>query len=88
MHEHAVRPGQLRRVRSHVHDEPARYRLRVLLAGLSPTAVDVCPSVNLALTRLDAFTPDLIIVNLPEPDASEAVRRLFGPLIPAARPFR
>ena len=49
---------------------------RVLLTGLSPSAVDVCPSVNLALTRLDTFTPDLIIVNLPEPDAGDAVRRL------------
>jgi two-component system cell cycle sensor histidine kinase/response regulator CckA len=49
---------------------------RVLLNGLHPTAVDVCPSINLALSRLDAFTPDLIIVNLPEPDASDATRRL------------
>ncbi|BCS31332.1 hypothetical protein TBR22_A05320 [Luteitalea sp. TBR-22] len=49
---------------------------RVLLAGLSPSAVDVCPTVNLALTRLESFPPDLVIVNLPEPDAGEAVRRL------------
>jgi signal transduction histidine kinase len=49
---------------------------RVLLNGLHPTAVDVCPSINLALSRLDTFTPDLIIVNLPEPDASDATRRL------------
>ena len=49
---------------------------RVLLAGFSPAAVDVCPSVNLALTRLDLFRPDLIIVNLPEPEASDAVTRL------------
>ena len=49
---------------------------RVLLHGLHPTAVDVCPSVNLALGRLETFTPDLIIVNLPQPDASEALRRL------------
>ncbi|HTV00890.1 MAG TPA: hypothetical protein VMF13_10145, partial [Luteitalea sp.] len=49
---------------------------RVLLHGLHPTAVDVCPSVTLALGRLESFTPDLIIVNLPQPDASEALRRL------------
>ena len=49
---------------------------RVLLNGLHPTAVDVCPSINLALSRLNSFTPDLIIVNLPEPDASDATRRL------------
>lgn len=49
---------------------------RVLLTGFSPSAVDVCPSVNLALARLDDFAPDLIIVNLPEPDARDAVRRL------------
>ena len=49
---------------------------RVLLTGLHPSAVDVCPSVHLALTRIDAFPPDLIIVNLAEPDASDAVRRL------------
>jgi hypothetical protein len=49
---------------------------RVMLAGLSPSAVDVCPTVNLALSRLEAFPPDLVIVNLPEPDAADAVRRL------------
>jgi len=49
---------------------------RVLLTGWHPSAVDVCPSVHLALTRIDAFPPDLIIVNLAEPDASDAVRRL------------
>ena len=41
---------------------------RVLLSGLHPSAVDVCPSVNLALSRLDTFPPDLVIVNLPERD--------------------
>ncbi len=49
---------------------------RVLLTGFSPSAVDVCPTVHLAIARLDAFTPDLIIVNLPEPDAGDAVERL------------
>ena len=49
---------------------------RVLLSGLHPSAVDVCPSVNLTLTRLDDFPPDLVIVNLPERDAGDAVRRL------------
>ncbi len=49
---------------------------RVLLTGISPSAVDVCPTVHLAIARLDAFTPDLIIVNLPEPDAGDAVLRL------------
>ena len=39
---------------------------RVLLSGLHPSAVDVCPSVNLALTRLETFPPDLVIINLPE----------------------
>jgi hypothetical protein len=36
----------------------------------------VCPSVGLALSRLDAFPPDLVIVNLPHPDAEAAVRTL------------
>lgn len=49
---------------------------RVLLTGLNPSAVDVCPSVDLALARLDVFPPDLIVVNVPEPAASEAVARL------------
>lgn len=49
---------------------------RVLLTGLHPSAVDVCPSVELALARLDTFPPDLVIVNLPEPEAAAAVRRL------------
>ena len=49
---------------------------RVLLSGLHPSAVDVCPSVTLALSRLDSFPPDLVIVNLPERDAGDAVRRL------------
>src|SRR6478735_1467714 len=49
---------------------------RVLLSGLHPSAVDVCPSVNLALTRIETFPPDLVIVNLPERDAGDAVRRL------------
>lgn len=51
---------------------------RVLLTGLHPSAVDVCPSVDLALTRLDAFPPDLVIVNLPQPDAAAAVRTLHA----------
>lgn len=51
---------------------------RVLLTGLHPSAVDVCPSVDLALSRLDAFPPDLVIVNLPEPDAAAAVRTLHA----------
>jgi signal transduction histidine kinase len=49
---------------------------RVILSGLHPSAVDVCPSVHLALTRIDAFPPDLIVVNLAEPDAGDAVRRI------------
>ena len=49
---------------------------RVLLSGLHPSAVDVCPSVTLALSRLESFPPDLVIVNLPDPDAGDAVRRL------------
>jgi hypothetical protein len=49
---------------------------RVLLSGLHPSAVDVCPSVDVALLRVDTFPPDLIVVNLPEPLASDAVRRL------------
>lgn len=49
---------------------------RVLLTGLQPAAVDVCPSVDLALARLDTLAPDLIVVNLPEPEAAEAVARL------------
>lgn len=49
---------------------------RVLLSGLHPSAVDVCPSVNLALTRLETFPPDLVIVNLPEDEAGNAVRQL------------
>lgn len=49
---------------------------RVLLSGLHPSAVDVCPSIQLALTRVDVFPPDLVVVNLPSPDASDAVRRL------------
>jgi hypothetical protein len=49
---------------------------RVLLSGLHPSAVDVCPSVALALSRLESFPPDLVIVNLPDPEAGEAVRRL------------
>ena len=57
---------------------------RVLLSGLNPSAVDVCPSVNLALTRLENFPPDLVIVNLPEGEADSAVRRLqsHSPTIP------
>lgn len=57
---------------------------RVLLAGLHPSAVDVCPTVDLALTRLDAFPPDLVIVNLPEPEAASAVRafQLRGVKVP------
>jgi hypothetical protein len=51
---------------------------RVLLTGLHPSAVDVCPSVELALSRLDAFPPDLVIVNLPQPDAAAAVRILHA----------
>lgn len=49
---------------------------RVLLSGLHPSAVDVCPDIHLALARIDAFPPDLVIVNLTEPDASDAVQRL------------
>jgi hypothetical protein len=49
---------------------------RVLLSGLQPSAVDVCPSVETALGRFDTFPPDLVIVNLPEPAASGAVRRI------------
>ena len=49
---------------------------RLLLTGFSPSAVDVCPTITLALARLDVFTPDLIIVNLPQPDADDAVARL------------
>ncbi len=49
---------------------------RVLLGGLRPSAVDVCPSVDLALDRLGVFPPDLIIVSLPDAEAREAVRRL------------
>lgn len=49
---------------------------RILLTGLRPSAVDVCPTVTLALARLETFHPDLVIVNLPEPDAADAVRRL------------
>ena len=49
---------------------------RVLLSGLHPSAVDVCPSVDVALVRVETFPPDLIIVNLPEPHASDAVFRL------------
>src|SRR5918993_408775 len=49
---------------------------RVLLSGLHPSAVDVCPSADVALSRVDTFPPDLIVVNLPEPLASDAVRRL------------
>lgn len=49
---------------------------RVLLTGLQPSAVDVCPSVDLALAHLDRVPPDLIVVNLPEPAAADAVSRL------------
>lgn len=49
---------------------------RVLLSGLQPSAVDVCPSVDLALAHLDRISPDLIVVNLPEPAAADAVSRL------------
>ena len=49
---------------------------RVLLSGLQPSAVDVCPSVDLALTHLARVPPDLIVVNLPEPAAADAVSRL------------
>ena len=49
---------------------------RVLLSGLHPSAVDVCPSVSLALTRLETFPPDLVIINLPEGEAENAVHRL------------
>lgn len=49
---------------------------RVLLTGLQPSAVDVCPSVDLALAHLDRMSPDLIVVNLPEPTAADAVSRL------------
>ena len=66
---------------------------RVLLSGLHPSAVDVCPSVNLALTRLETFPPDLVIVNLPERDAGDAVRRLQArsprlPIVVVAPPSR
>lgn len=49
---------------------------RVLLTGLQPSAVDVCPSVDLAMRHLERVTPDLIVVNLPEPAAADAVSRL------------
>lgn len=49
---------------------------RVLLMGLQPAAVDVCPSVDQALARLGVLAPDLIVVNLPEPDALHALARL------------
>ena len=49
---------------------------RVLLSGLHPSAVDVCPSVSQALTRLETFPPDLVIVNLPDGEAGDAIRQL------------
>lgn len=49
---------------------------RVLLTGLHPSAVDVCPTVDLAIARLEAFRPDLVIVNLPDLEAAGAARRL------------
>lgn len=49
---------------------------RVILAGLHPSAVDVCPTVDLAIARLETFPPDLVIVNLTGSDAAAAVGAL------------
>ncbi len=46
---------------------------RVVMTGLNPSALDVCPSIALALSRLDAFPPDLVVVDLPRQEADEAV---------------
>ncbi|MCC6162861.1 MAG: hypothetical protein IT182_05885 [Acidobacteria bacterium] len=49
---------------------------RVVMTGLNPSALDVCPSIALALSRLDAFPPDLVVVDLPRQEADEAVHAM------------
>lgn len=49
---------------------------QVLLTGLKPTALDVCPTLEQALPRLTAFPPDLIVVSVAPADTAEATRRL------------
>ncbi|MBA2356022.1 MAG: response regulator transcription factor [Acidobacteria bacterium] len=48
----------------------------VLLNSLHPTAVDVCPTLEQCLVRLEVFPPDVIVVSLASPEAAHATRRL------------